>query len=276
MQGINLEKHYALSSSIHVKELFNELLASIGISYFNYIKIYNVDGSRDLLTNNPQWIDHFYKNALFNSVGAIDVEHLLPKGYFLWSELDVKDPIYLQGRDYFNIDHGISFVIKRADVTYLYIFAADQTQHQINNFYIRNIHLLKRFIHYFNDKAHTLIKNAEQHRIYLPTARSIDVNRVNNMIIAEERKHEFLQHTKVNRYFLLNEADELYLTLKQAEYAKLLIEGNTAKQIAHKMHVSYRTAEGYSEDLKNKLQDFFNKHLSKLELIEIIKSSNLV
>lgn len=124
MVSINLEKHHALTSSNSVRELFNPILGSIGITYFNYIKIYNSDCSRELLTNNPEWIDHFYKNALFNSIGAVDIEHLLPKGYFLWSELDSKDPIYLQGRDFFNIDNGISFVIKRKDVTYLYIFAS--------------------------------------------------------------------------------------------------------------------------------------------------------
>lgn len=86
MDGINLEKHHALSSSKNVQELFNPILKSIGVTYFNYIKIYNDDCSRELLTNNPEWIDHFYKNSLFNSVGAIDIEHLLPKGYFLWSE----------------------------------------------------------------------------------------------------------------------------------------------------------------------------------------------
>ena len=65
-----------------------------------------------MLTNNSDWIDYFYKNALDASVGAVDIEHLLPKGYFLWSEMDTKDPIYLQGRDIFNIDNGVSFVIK--------------------------------------------------------------------------------------------------------------------------------------------------------------------
>ena len=94
MDGINLQKHHALTSSTHVKELFSPLLESIGITYFNYIKIYNNDCSRELLTNNPEWIDHFYKKSLFSSIGAVDIEHLLPKGYFLWSELgDGSNPV---------------------------------------------------------------------------------------------------------------------------------------------------------------------------------------
>ena len=175
MHGISLEKHHAMGSSQYIKEICDPVLNSIGISYFNYIKIYNHDCSRELLTNNADWINHFYKHALYNSIGAIDIEHLLPKGYFLWSELNDKDPIYLQGRDFFNIDHGITFVIKRHDVTYLYIFAANKDQYEINNFYAGNIDLLQRFIHYFTDKGHQLIKEAEKNRIYLPTPQQVNI-----------------------------------------------------------------------------------------------------
>ena len=63
MSGMSLEKHFSLSSSSLVKEICDPLLQSIGITYFNYIKIYNNDCSRELLTNNADWINHFYKNT---------------------------------------------------------------------------------------------------------------------------------------------------------------------------------------------------------------------
>ena len=272
---LNLEKHYALTSSVFVKEIVNPILEMIGISYFNYIKIYNNDCSRELLTNNPEWIDHFYKNGLFNSVGAVDVEHLLPKGYFLWSELNGEDPVYIQGRDFFNIDNGISFIIKRDDVTYLYIFASDKTNNKINNFYAANIDLLVRFIHYFNDKGNELIKNSEKQRIYLPIKQSINLDRSNNIVLSIKIREEFLDKTKVNRYFLLNESDNLYLTFKQIELARLIAKGYTSKQISKRMNVSYRTVEGYSLDLKNKLQESLNRDLNKSDLIKILRQSNI-
>ena len=275
MLNLNLEKHYALTSSAFVKEIVNPILSMIGISYFNYIKIYNDDCSRELLTNNPEWIDHFYKNGLFNSVGAIDVEHLLPKGYFLWSELNGNDPAYIQGRDFFNIDNGISFIIKRNDVTYLYIFASDTSHNQINNFYAANIDLLIRFIHYFNDNGNELIRNSEKHRIYLPTKQSINTDRSNNIVLSEKIRAEFLDKTKVNRYFLLNESDNLYLTVKQAELARLITKGYTSKQIAKRMDVSYRTVEGYCLALKNRLQESLSRDLNKSDLIHILRQSNI-
>lgn len=275
MDSINLERHHALTSSNNIKELFNPALSSIDITYFNYIKIYNDDCSRELLTNNPEWIDHFYKNALFNSIGAVDIEHLLPKGYFLWSELDSKDPIYLQGRDFFNIDNGISFVIKREDVTYLYIFASGKDKHDINNFYLGNIDLLQRFIHYFNDLGRPLINEAAKNRIYLPTKQKINPNRVNNIVISEGVREQFLEQTPVNRYFLLNESDSLYLTHKQADCARLFAKGYTSKYIAKEMNISHRTVESYIVDIKNKIQDSQNKNLTKQQIMQILRSSNI-
>ncbi|HHF7349672.1 TPA: helix-turn-helix transcriptional regulator [Legionella feeleii] len=275
MEGIDLGRHHALTSSNNIRELFNPILNSIGISYFNYIKIYHEDCSRELLTNNPDWIEHFYKNALYNSIGAIDVEHLLPKGYFLWSELDNKDPVYLQGRDFFNIDNGISFIIKRDDVTYLYIFAAGKEKYDINNFYAGNIDLLQRFIHFFNDQARSLIQEASHNRIYLPGQQIINPTRVNNIVVTERMREQFLDKTQVNRYFLLNESDNLYLTKKQASCARLFARGLTSKHIAREMSLSPRTVEGYILDIKSKLQETLNKSLTKQQIIQILRCSNL-
>lgn len=275
MNGINLEKNFALTSSCLVQEICDPLLKSIGITYFNFIKIYNNDCSRELLTNNADWIEHFYSKALYNSIGAIDIEHLLPKGYFLWAEMDTKDPIYLQGRDFFNIDHGITFVIKRQDVTLLYIFATDRTNHEINNFYASNIDLLQRFIHYFTDKGHDLIKSAEDHRIYLPTPQEIIATRINNITVSDKVRAEFFENSHVSRYFLLNESDDLYLTKKQGECASLLINGQTSKQIARNMSISPRTVEGYISDIRNKLCESLNKPLNKDQIIQILRGSNI-
>lgn len=275
MNGINLEKHFALTSSKFVQEICNPLLNSIGITYFNYIKIYNNDCSREMLTNNPDWIDHFYKNALYASVGAVDIEHLLPKGYFLWSEMDTKDPIYLQGRDIFNIDNGVSFVIKREDVTYLYIFGSSREKHEINNFYAANIDILQRFIHYFNDMGQDIIMESKNHRIYLPTPQKIDTNRVNNIVVSDKLRKQFFENSKINRYYMLNESDQLYLTSKQAECARLFTNGLSPKRIAKEIGISHRTVEGYLLDIKHKIQDETCRTLSKDQLIHILRNSNI-
>src|SRR3990167_10105715 len=167
MIGLDLKNHFSLASATSVEQICHDPLSGIGITYFNYIKIYN-DGSRELLTNNAPWIDHFYKNRLYKTAGVIDIEYLLPKGYFLWSGLKRDDAAYYQGRESFNIDNGVSFVAKTKEATTLYIFASTRHNEIINNFYVRNIDLFKRFILYFNDKGYRLLKKASENKIHLP------------------------------------------------------------------------------------------------------------
>lgn len=270
---MDLGKHFSLTSSQSVKNICSPALDSIGITYFNYIKIYHEDSSRELLTNNANWIDHFYKNELYKSVGAIDIEHLLPKGYFLWSELNNDDSVYSQGRESFNIDNGISFVIKRKDVTYLYIFASSRENTKINHFYGRNIDLFQRFILHFNDRGSSLIKEAEKNRIYLPDRQIIPTNRLNQGRITQDEREQFYKNTCVEKYYLLSESDDLYLTKKQAECVAYLIAGATAKQCANALNISYRTVEGYINDIKNKLFEYTGKKYTKETLIDFLKST---
>lgn len=275
MQGLDLQKHFSLNSSMDVDAICSSALNSIGITYFNYLKIYNYDGSRELLTNNSAWIDHFYRNALYNSIAAIDVEHLLPKGYFLWSELEIDDPVYAQGRESFNIDNGISFVIKRKDVTYLYIFASTRDNYKINNFYVRNIDLFKRFILYFNDKASSLMKEAAKNRIFLPEKQLILPDRLQEINLSNLDREKFYKTTDIEKYYLLSETDDLYLTRKQAECAAYMVAGATAKQCARELNISFRTVEEHLLDIKNKIYDATGKKLIKEEMIDFLKKAGI-
>lgn len=270
MRGLDLKSHYSLSSSKSVDQICSMSLKSIGVTYFNYIKIYN-DGSRELLTNNATWIDHFYKNELYKSVGVVDIEYLLPKGYFLWSELKNDDPAYSQGRETFNIDNGLSFVIKKKQETILYIFAATRDNHSINNFYVRNIDLFKRFILYFNDKASNLIKKAAGNKIYLPEKQIVTSSRkLKNIDISQKTRSDFFKMTNIDRFFLFNQDENLYLTKREAECVTYMIDGATAKQTAKILGISFRTVESYIQQIKEKL-----KCSSKEELISLLIESNI-
>jgi DNA-binding CsgD family transcriptional regulator len=272
MNGLGVLSHFCLSSANDVDRICS-VLKPMGITYFNYLKIYNKDSSRELLTNNPEWIEHFYKQEHYYNSATIDIEHLLPKGYFLWSELNEKDPIYIEGKEFFNIDNGISFVIKREDVTYLYIFASTRDNYKINNFYVKNIDLLQRFINYFNDKAKELQERSSKNRIYLPPPPKVCGDKINNLSIDNDARDKFLSETYVNKYYLLNVSDSLYLTPKQAECAKFLIKGMSAKQIGLKLKISNRTVESYLRDIKEKISNELGKQISRDQLVGILKSA---
>lgn len=269
MLGMDLKNHFSLSSSHEVAQICDSALSSIGITYFNYIKIYD-DGSRELLTNNSPWIDHFYKNALYKSVGAIDIEYLLPKGYFLWSELKQDDPAYEQGRETFNIDNGVSFVVKKNKETLLYIFGSSRDNYSINNFYVRNIDLFKRFILYFNDKASSLLYKASKNRIFLPDKQVIQPRKLKQIDFSVNKRMEFFDKTRIDRFFLLNQEKEVYLTRREAECMTYVIKGASAKQIAKILNISYRTVQSHIQNVREKL-DCSRKD----ELENILVDSNI-
>lgn len=272
MLGLTLNHHFSLTSSVDVAELCEPALSAIGVTYFNYIKIYHDTNERALLTNRPEWIDCFYRNGLYDSKGIAQVEQSLRRGHYLWSDLDLNDPAYLLGREFFNIDHGVTFVIKHPKVTYLYIFAARREDHHMQYFYLSHLHLLKRFMLYFKDKAFDLIKSANQNRIAIPTASPIS----DKKIICESMQYQdFYRHTQINKYYLLGESEELYLTKQQAACAAYLVEGATAKECAKALNISYRTVETYIEHMKEKLMPIAGRKLSKDMLVRFLKKTEI-
>jgi predicted DNA binding protein len=182
----------------------------------------------------------------------------------------LNDPAYSQGQESFNIDNGVSFVIRRDEITYLYIFASTKDNMHINNFYIRNVDLFRRFIQYFHDRGSDLIKQAKLNKIVLPQRQIINSNRLKNIEIPSNVRRSFYKKTKMDKFYLLDVSDDLYLTPKQAEVATYLVVGATAKQCARQLGISYRTVETYIEEIKQKIYQFLGINLSKGELAEFL------
>lgn len=252
MKGIDLTGHYALQTSDTIAEICLPL-RKLRVTYFMYIKIYQ-DGSREILTTHAPWLKHFYKHALYLSQGVIDLEYLLPKGYFLWSELTLDDPVYKQAKELFDIDNGITFINKNENCTLLYIFSSSPANPSINQFYLRNISLLKHFILYFNYKAEYYIKESKKHRIYLPLKQNITSNDkvMRQRKASFERKKEFLKSTKIRRFYLFDKKNT-FITNKQAEYAIQLVGGHTDQGMAQNFNVSYHTIRTQIRLLKKKM-----------------------
>jgi hypothetical protein len=47
------------------------------------------------------------------------------------------------------------------------------------------------------------MKEAGENRIYLPSHQPINADRVNNIVVSDQIRAQFLENTKVDRYFLL-------------------------------------------------------------------------
>lgn len=264
MKGINLEKHFSLSSSSDIQEICLPL-QTMGITYFNYLKVYHKDFSRTLLTNRPDWIAHFYKEALYHCNAVVKTEYYADKGFFLWKEMDQFDPAYFDAREGFNIDHGITFVEKYTDFTVLYIFATERNNDAINSLYLKNRALLQRFIYYFNEVARCLIKKSERHKIFLPEEQLRLSSGLACSRESEDVFKNFLEQTIIKRYYLSPQHD-LYLTKQQALCAFYTIQGFTVKETARVLDISFRTVEEHLNAVKNKIAVILKKKVYQKEM----------
>ena len=92
--------------------------------------------------------------------------------------------------------------------------------------------ILKRFILYFRDKAETLIKGAEEHKIINPTARAQQetITSVLNYQMPP-LADSALNQINVNKFYLTGEFHGRWLTRQECRCIAWLIRGRTLKEI---------------------------------------------
>ena len=228
-----------------------------GITSFNFVRTYN-DGSQINLANTPEWLEYFYKNE-FYQIGAFERHpSKYESGYALWPHLSGQK-IFYDARSYFNIDNGITIIEKQKDSCDFYYFGTTSDNSSIISFYLSNIDLLKRFILYFKEQAHSIISKANQNKIILPNHFENHENPTGseNYIIDSSTinkiRNDFIQETPIKKFWLNGKLEGEYLTEKQIDCVILLIEGKSAKEIAKILDLSFRTVEGHLHKIKEKL-----------------------
>lgn len=259
---MNIKNHYSIESSEQIKNICKHPLEKLNLSYFNYVKI-NPNNSREVLTTNAEWLEYFYLNELYNSKAVNEVDSLLPKGYYFWNELQYQDEVYVRARNKFNIDHGITIIEKSDNETMLYIFGTTKEQRNGNEYYVRNIDLLKRFILYFHDRANNLLSACAQHRLTW-SATKITGEISNARLKINDKRQEFIDLTNLHKYILITKGKKIHLTRREAESAVYLVTGHTAKETAREMGISFRTIEKFNQKVRTKIP-YNNRY--ELELI---------
>jgi DNA-binding CsgD family transcriptional regulator len=257
--GIDLKRHISLASSHDIANITSPLKKHFGITYFNYVKLYK-NGGRLLLTDRADWIDYFYKNALYETKVVSTLENLDAYSYHLWQEF-AGQPSFVIGKEKFNIYNGITIIEPNKDYTELYYFGTTVENVGVVSLYINKFDILQRFLLYFKDKAHDLVSEANRHLIHLPHNGSITAP--SEELIDDAKYQSFLAETPINRVFI-SEISDIYLTNREATCLYLLLQNNTAKKIGKILNISPRTVESYLEAIKMK----FNLD-SKKELIKI-------
>jgi LuxR family quorum-sensing system transcriptional regulator SolR len=226
-----MKNNISLTSCPEVAEIMLPLLHPHGMTVFNFYRIY-FDGRMIRLSSDKEWTKHYFKKNYMNTLTVPDEYLSKPLNYYVWLTEDCPEML-LDAALNFNTSNGITIAEKHCDYIEYFCFATttDNTL-IINSFYLNNLDVLHKYGFTFKEKAAALLKNAEKKPIQL----------INEDVCHVECKPENSLQAFVK------------LTNRQAECARLLLQGMKYKDIADELDLSARTIETYIENLKIKLQ----------------------
>jgi LuxR family transcriptional regulator, quorum-sensing system regulator SolR len=248
-KGIDLSKNIAITSSAEVKEICSPLEKYFSITYFNYVKLFK-NSSRFVLTSGPEFTQRYYVDeSLYSTAAVLNMEQLKAPSVHLFCEFQ-DQPSYIVSRNEFNIDNGITIIQPSpcGKETELFYFATKRENYRNIYLYNTNLDVFNRFIVYFKEKAHNLIKRAERERFYITVPPA-------DKILFENEKYnrtKFYMETNVNKLHLNLDSKKITLSKREIDCFRLSLQNNTAKEIARILKLSPRTIESYLDNLKIK------------------------
>lgn len=123
------------------------------------------------------------------------------------------------------------------DCQHMYHFAFNQSEAEFLHWTVNNIHLLHSFIENYKYSTNELINEVKKP--------------INRIILPIDKTNQSQAMTKLDipnlKIFHKDSKIPIYLSKQQGICLLLLFEGITAKQIASRMDLSYRTVEHYLE-----------------------------
>lgn len=254
----------ALSFSSEIEEIARPLKEQFGVTSLVYGKNYS-DGSEIRLTNQPFWIEYYYKNALYKINGFEQKPQKLQSGYAVWSHLSHHQPILQKARE-FNIDHGMSLLNKDSDGYEFYFIGTTPDQPHVTNLLLNNLDFLHQFNFYFKEKAAKLLKKVNENRIIIPGK----YEHVSSQERGLPHKNNSIDLQKLLSFKKVYLENGLTLSAREVACANSLVQGKSARIIAEELSLSPRTIETHLQHLKEKLQCH-----TKAELIQKIKALSL-
>jgi LuxR family transcriptional regulator, quorum-sensing system regulator SolR len=249
------KKHVSLSFCKSISNICEPLSQHFNVTFFDFCRVFN-DGSFFNLTSKGEWLEHFYRNQYF-LLGADKFNECIKSRYFLWTEMEEKSipqKQFLEARNDFNIDHGVSIIEKHKDFYDIYNFAARRENYFIINFYLNNMDLLEKFTLYFRDKAQKLIQLSEANKITVGriiTQDSIGYCKDEPDFLYDLTR--YLQTIEPKKYRIFDNNKEILLLKREFQCLQALARGKAIKKISGDLCLSPRTIEDFVSKLKDKL-----------------------
>lgn len=244
-----------------------EPLAKINTLGFIFMRYFRSGYFIDL-SNQLDWSDYFLNRYMQEKYSAASITNhmLITEGISLWS-LNKDNIIWQEGANEFGFGNGVSIFIKKKHYTDIFCFYSKKEHYEMNEFYISNIQLLKKFSNYFLEKAQPIIRQGIKEPLPIPK-----IYRSQQFLKSPENQTQAAHD-------LLTIIDPAYqrilksekITQRESECIQQCAKGKSAQEAGKALCVSRRTVETHLNNAKLKLEC---ANLS--ELIAIVMQYGLV
>ncbi len=251
------ENHYSKDIAVDVATIC-EPLKRYGIVYFCYARFFSNGTAYVLVTHWDSLQHHCKKQYLLSPIVPEQLQ--VSKFHYFPYMLDIPqeargifDQVTHEYQELFGVVHPIYFIENYKDYTDIFIYASAHKGGSLDmvNFCFNNIDVLEKFKFYFRDKAQKLIKNSNKNRIIVPKHMSGFVGLKNDNKSTVD-KQSLLKELEPKHY-LLPGKQPISITKQELAVLKQLAKGETVKEAANAMGISYRTVEDYLSNLRMKL-----------------------
>lgn len=271
MKEINVHNQSALNYSESLSDKLSEMCAPLfinGFTNFSYMKVLDC-GYKIHICSNKSWLRFSFEQDLYNNINEL-YKYVIkspPSNSIqnaLWITLP-ENPLFSALYD-FNIWNGITLFERHETYFEVWGFSTCKDNLQIYEIYREEISMLKRFVFYFKENFVNLINNIDKTQMFILK------DNINLMSFSSGNKFrmDFLNKTKINKFYLNSAKNNCYLTKRELECLFHISSGKSMKETARFLHLSPRTVEQYLNNIKIKLNT-----TSKSKIIEFFLESSI-
>jgi len=220
-----------------VQAISSSFLEEFSLGIMNMIRV-DKEGRSTYLCDNFHWLKNYLDNR-YPDVGACENNSdLNGSDHFLWSSFSDDDPVVIDSRKFFSLQHGITMVERNDNGTVDYFnYGVTNSNPGEKDRLTRMIPDLQRFQKMFYDKGEKLFTQANENAYLLRPLESL----------------EGINKKVPKRFHLGPQFSYQYLTDKELQCLYWLIRGKTLPEISIILAMSERTAEKHIENVKRKL-----------------------
>lgn len=247
-----LQKSVKLQNEFYplVKKLMQPALAALGVNYFWYTRL--LEGQFHISIGIQAPLVKLYRERHTEDLFFRNQQILAQKQTTVIWDLHKPAALTDDMLDQIGLKHGVCVFRRRKHYVDTWYIASSQENSNLYQLYLDNSAAIYRLIGYFQEKVvpqlpmknkDFLLPYMDGSTLKLPPLAGKD---------EKSKMTDFYDATKLKKFTLHRGNEEFHLTLREIQCVHRLALGETSKEIAQALQLSYRTVEYYLGEIRNK------------------------